>query len=294
MKLPARTVKVAVKLPGMSDSVTMWETKKPKADRPSGSNGNGKNAKGKNGKGNKDKKNKGKKGKSTDRDDDGESGTNFGDGSDQSTEDFEEARKAKWTCQRPGYAPIESDALWEFELYAAHCVVEEATIGGAPLFVPGDGYRDSTPYTVSGYDCFQPTQSTLECWMDVTFTTHEWKRFNRQNVTINGVPVTTQQSVTTRVSFVPESYTSTASGWSADVRIPDGTEIGSFVADPVGNRYRPPHWEATSLGLPAGSRIPVYWHNGIVDYKAFWAGTSLAHQLGGYVLPKPYKGTASS
>ena len=46
VRLPARTVAVAVKLRGMSAAMTVWETQTPKADRGKGGKGKGKNGNG--------------------------------------------------------------------------------------------------------------------------------------------------------------------------------------------------------------------------------------------------------
>ena len=247
VKLPAHTVKVSVKLPGARRAIPYFKTSTPKVDLPNQGGG------------------------STDPE------------SPKQGNPGDEVTQAEWQCRKPYGFDFYPYAEWMKALFAANCAVDLARIGDIPT-VDENGfssYSDYTPYTFGAYDCQQGASVT--CWVDITFPTSEWKRFGRTNVTINGVPITTQQTVTTRLSFTPESYRFNGSEWS-DLRIPNGTEIGAFYADPVGNQHRPPHWEATSLGLPAGSRIPVYWHDGIVDYDDFWAGASVAHQLGGFVM----------
>jgi hypothetical protein len=246
VKLPARTVKVAVKLPGMKRAIPYFKTSIPKVDIPNQGGG------------------------STDPD-----------SPNQGVPD--EVTQDNWQCRKPFGIDFYPYAEWMKPLYHNNCGVSLASIGGR-LFNDEPWMTDPAPYasyTFGAHDCEQG--ATVTCWVDITFPTDEWTRFNRTNVTINGVPVTTQEEITTRLSFTPESYQFDGSEWT-DLVIPNGTEIGAFYADPIGNQHRPPHWEATSIGLPAGSRIPVFLYNDFVDWGEFWAGTSSAHQLGGFVL----------
>ena len=260
VKLPARTVKVLVKLPGAVKATPYFKTSKPLVERAgSGGSQNGSR---------------------------GSQGSQEGDGGYTPTYD-PEAEKAAWTCREPMW-DMGMEGGWERKFFSSHCGIREGMIGGTPLLStdtdPGPAY---TKERWGSNDCYLDTPTTVKCWQELTFDTDEWTRFGRTDVVIGGVPVTSQDSVTVRFTFTPERYEVTGNKWWANVGIPDGLVVGSFLPDPVGNQHRPPHWEATQLGLPAGSRIPVVFHNGHQDIDAYWAGTSLAHQLGAYVIEPP-------
>lgn len=194
-----------------------------------------------------------------------------------------------WTCEQanePIHHTSEADLEWVHATFEGHCATSLGTIREGRHASFHDGENVDAYEEVGMHDCDVTAERAI-CTKTLKFATAPWLKYGRKNVVINGqrIDATSGSHFTTSITYEARVIEYNGEdGYIIDTMIPNGTPLGSFQADPVGTKHRPAHWEATSIGLPAGATIPVVLHQEMTSPELFWEGRALANRLGAFTV----------